>query len=158
MFPDPRLRQPAAPIERFDAALAALAADLTDTLRAAPGIGITGPHIGQLQRIVVIELPPAGPVRVLVNPEVTATAGPLVRHTEGSVSMPGVDDEVERPASVTFRFQDLSGAVHEETASGLMAVVVQHEVDQLDGIFWIQRLSRLKRERLVKRYDKLRRG
>ncbi|MBP7064831.1 peptide deformylase [Ferrovibrio sp.] len=156
IFPDPRLRQMALKVMRFDADLATLAEDLLDSLRAAPGIGITAPHLGILQRLVVLELDGPGSARTYVNPEIIWASAETWRHAEGSVSMPGVTDEVERPAQIRIRYQDLTGKYHEEAAEGLLAVCHQHEIDQLDGIFWIYRLSRLKRERLVKRYDKLR--
>lgn len=154
-FPHPLLRTAAEPVTTFDAGLAALAADLADTMRAAPGIGITGPHIGVMKRITVIELDPAEGSHCYVNPEIIAGTGGLQRHTEGSVSMPGVTDEIERPASVTVRYQDLDGTSHDIEASGLLSVCLQHEIDQLNGIFWIDRLSRLKRERIVKKFQKL---
>ena len=156
-FPDPRLRLPAPPVTRFDADLRALAEDLLDTMRAAPGIGITAPHIGVLSRLVVLELTP-GDVRIYANPKLDQVSLETVRHTEGSVSMPGVTDELERHAHVRVRYQDLEGKEQSEDADGLLAICHQHEIDQLDGVFWIDRLSRLKRDRLVARYNKLRRG
>lgn len=156
-YPHPLLRTVAEPVTVFDADLTALAADLTETMRAAPGIGITGPHIGIMKRITVIELDPAEGSRPYVNPEIIAESGGLQRHTEGSVSMPGVMDEIERPARITVRYQDLDGIFHEEEADGLLSVCLQHEIDQLNGIFWIDRLSRLKRERIAKRFGKLER-
>ncbi|WP_024280873.1 peptide deformylase [Xanthobacter sp. 126] len=156
-FPDPRLRQPAAPVTAFDAALAALAADLLDTLRAAPGIGITAPHVGVPARVVVLELSPGEWPRTYVNPEIVWSSPETIRHAEGSVSMPGAVEEVERKARVRVRYEDLAGAVQEEEAEGLRAVCHQHECDQIDGIFWLQRLSRLKRERVVRKYEKAQR-
>ena len=155
-FPDPRLRQPAAPIAVFDAALAALADNLLAAMRAAPGIGITAPHIGVALRLVVLELSTADGVRVYVNPRIEWASPERARHEEGSVAMPGVVETIERPARVCVRFQDLTGAERVEEADGLLAVCLQHEVDQLDGVFWIQRLSKLKRDRVVKRYEKMR--
>lgn len=157
-FPDPRLRQAAAEVTRFDAELAALAQDLRDTMKAAPGIGITAPHIGVALRLVVLDLPEEGQVRIYVNPRVTWSSAELGRHPEGSVSMPGVVDEVERPARVRVQYQDLDGTPQEIEADGLLAVCLQHEIDQLDGIFWLQKLSRLRRERVVKRFEKLMRA
>lgn len=157
-FPDTRLQMPAAPVEYFDSALAALATDLLDTMRAAPGIGITAPHIGVLQRLAVIELDAASGVRVYVNPEIIWLSPETVAHTEGSVSMPGMTDDVVRPGSVRVRYQTLSGDVAEEEAAGLLSVCLQHEIDQLDGMFWLQRLSRLKRDRAIKRFAKLEKG
>lgn len=156
-FPDPRLRLAAAPVTRFDADLRALAGDLLDTMRAAPGIGITAPHIGVLSRLVVLELTP-GEARTYVNPVLDRVTLETIRHTEGSVSMPGVTDELERHARVRVRYRDLDGVERTEEADGLLAVCHQHEIDQLDGVFWIDRLSRLKRDRLIARYNKLRRG
>ncbi|MGO4623500.1 peptide deformylase [Ensifer sp. 2YAB10] len=154
-FPNPLLSQKADTVTRFDAALEALAADLLDTMRAAPGIGITAPHIGVLQRVTVIELDRESGIRTFVNPEVLWHADQLTRHAEGSVSMPGVSEDVERPQSVRVRYQTLVGETVEEEADGLMAICLQHEIDQLDGIFWTQRLSRLKRDRAIKKFEKL---
>ncbi|MFG1302222.1 peptide deformylase [Xanthobacter sp. V3C-3] len=154
-YPDPRLKTVAAPVTVFDDALAGLAADLLDTLRAAPGIGITAPHVGVPARVVVLELSPEEGPRTYVNPQIIARSDEMMRHMEGSISMPGVTDELDRHARVTVRFQELDGTVGEEEAEGLRAVCHQHEIDQLDGIFWVQRLSRLRRDRLVRRYEKL---
>ncbi|MBM3622610.1 MAG: peptide deformylase [Alphaproteobacteria bacterium] len=152
-FPDPRLRQRTVEVAAFDVALKALAADLLDTMRAAPGVGIAGPHIGVMLRVVVIEL--GGDVRTYVNPVVEWSSPETTRIAEGSISMPGVNDEVERPARVRVRFRDLGGAEKVEEADGFRATCLQHEIDQLDGVFWIDRLSRLKRDRLTKRFAKL---
>ena len=153
-YPDPRLSLRAEPVTVFDAGLRELAADLLETMRAAPGIGITAPHIGVLQRVVVLELDPAQGVQIYVNPEIVWTSPETILHREGSVSMPGVNDQVMRHAQVHVRYQDVDGSFHTEESEGLRAVCHQHEIDQLDGIFWIRRLSRLKRERLIKRFDK----
>ncbi|WP_445504060.1 peptide deformylase [Microvirga sp. G4-2] len=156
-FPDPRLRLKAEPIVAFDDELRTLAQDLTDTMRAAPGIGITASHIGVLRRLVVIQLETDASPHVFVNPQIVWFSPEMIHHVEGSVSMPGVTDEIERHAQVRVRYQDLDGMEHEEVADGLMAVCHQHEIDQLDGIFWIDRLSKLKRDRLIKKFDKLQR-
>lgn len=153
-YPDPRLRAVANPVTAFDAALHDIAGDLLETMRAAPGIGITAPHVGVPLRLVVIALPPAGVARTYVNPVVVWTSNETARHPEGSVSMPGAVEDVERPARVRVRYQDLDGVAHEEEADGLLGVCLQHEIDQLDGIFWIQRLSRLRRDRLLKRWGR----
>jgi peptide deformylase len=153
-FPDPRLREIAEPVSVFDDALRQLATDLTETLRSASAIGIVAPHIGVLKRLVVIALATDMVPKIYVNPSILWVSPETRRHPEGSVSMPGVREEIERHARVRVRYQDLSGVEHIEEAEGLLAVCHQHEIDQLDGIFWIQRLSRLKRERLLKRYTK----
>ena len=102
----------------------------------------------------------AGPdsARTYVNPKIDWASTETVRHQEGSVSMPGVTEEIERPARVRVIYRTLDGETRTEEADGLLALCHQHEIDQLDGIFWLQRLSRLKRERAVKRYEKLKRG
>lgn len=153
-FPDPLLSRETKTVDLFDDALRALADDLLDTMRAAPGIGITAPHIGILQRLTVIELDRESGVRIFVNPEIVSRSNDMAKHAEGSVSMPGISEDVERPGAVRVRYQTLDGAIVEEDADGLMAICLQHEIDQLDGIFWTQRLSRLKRERAVKRFEK----
>ncbi|KLK93130.1 peptide deformylase [Microvirga vignae] len=156
-FPDSRLRLKAELVGAFDDDLRTLAQDLTETMRAAPGIGITAPHIGVLKRLVVIQLETDASPHVFVNPQIVRSSSEMIRHVEGSVLMPGVTDEIERHARVRVRYQDLDGTEHEEEAEGLMAVCHQHEIDQLDGIFWIDRLSKLKRDRLIKKFDKLQR-
>ncbi|HEV7306492.1 peptide deformylase [Ensifer sp.] len=153
-FPNPLLNRKADTVTRFDAALEALAGDLLDTMRAAPGIGITAPHIGVIERVTVIELDPSSGARTFVNPEVVWHSDQLVRHAEGSVSMPGISEDVERPHAIRVRYQTLLGETVEEEAEGLMAICLQHEIDQLDGIFWTQRLSRLKRDRAIKKFEK----
>ena len=157
-FPDPRLREVAAPVTAFDDGLRALAADLVETMREAGGIGITAPHIGIAARLVVLELSPAEGPTIYVNPQIVWASEELVRHPEGSVSMPGVTAEIERAARVRVAYRDASGAEQSEEADGLRAVCHQHEIDQLDGIFWLQRLSAVKRDQLIRRYQKLRRS
>lgn len=155
-FPNTGLRTVCQPVEVFDENLRQLADDLLDTMRAAPGVGITAAHIGVALRVAVIALGDGEPVHYFVNPEIISASDETIRQVEGSVSMPGLTDEVERPKVILVRYRDLTGVEHEEEAEGFLAVCIQHEIDQLDGIFWIQRLSRLKRERLLKRWQKLR--
>ncbi|RXH33731.1 peptide deformylase [Bradyrhizobium zhanjiangense] len=157
-YPDRRLASPARPVTVFDDGLRELAQDLLDTMRAAPGIGITAPHIGVPLRVVVLELDSKDGPRTYVNPEITWASPEMILHREGSVSMPGVNDEVQRHARVRISYQDVDGNMQSEESDGLRAVCHQHEIDQLDGMFWLQRLSRLKRERLVKRFEKMWRG
>lgn len=155
-YPDPGLRKPATAVTAFDEPLRALVQDLIDTMRAAPGIGITACHIGVLRRVVVLELSGADG-EVYVNPVVTWADTALARHEEGSISMPGLVEIVERPAHIKVGYQDLDGTSRAIEVEGLRSVCLQHEIDQLDGIFWIQRLSRLRRERLIARFEKLQR-
>jgi len=157
-YPDPRLALAAQPVTVFDDALRELASDLLETMHAAPGIGITAPHIGVALRVVVLDLDPVDGVRTYVNPEIVWASPEMIQHREGSVSMPGVSDEVERHARVRISYHDVYGNFQTEESSGLRAVCHQHEIDQLNGLFWIRRLSRLKRERLIKRFEKLSRS
>jgi len=157
-YPDRRLAIPARPVTAFDESLRELAADLLETMRAAPGIGITAPHIGVPLRVVVLELDARGGPQTYVNPQISWASPEMIMHREGSVSMPGVNDEVQRHARVRISYQDVDGNMQNEDSDGLRAVCHQHEIDQLDGMFWIQRLSRLKRERLVKKFEKMSRS
>jgi peptide deformylase len=157
-YPDPRLALPAQPVATFDDALRDLAKDLLETMHAAPGIGITAPHIGISLRVVVLDLDANDGARTYVNPEIIWASPEMIMHREGSVSMPGVNDDIRRHARVRISNHDVDGNVQTEEAEALRAVCHQHEIDQLNGVFWIQRLSRLKRERLIRRFEKMSRG
>ena len=153
-YPDPRLAIPARAVTEFDNTLRELAKDLLETMHAAPGIGITAPHIGVFLRVVVLDLGSGDGVRTYINPDIEWASSETILHREGSVSMPGVNDEIERHARVRIAYQDLDGNMQTEESDGLRAVCHQHEIDQLNGMFWINRLSRLNRERLIKRFEK----
>ena len=142
----------------FDDALRQLAKDLLETMHAAPGIGITAPHIGVFLRVVVLDLGTSEGPRTYVNPEIEWASPETIQHREGSVSMPGINAEVSRHARVRISYQDIDGTMQTEASEGLRAVCHQHEIDQLNGLFWINRLSRLKRERLIKRFEKMSRS
>ena len=157
-YPDPRLALPAQPVAVFDDALRDLADNLLETMHAAPGIGITAPHIGISLRIVVLDLDATDGARTYVNPEIIWTSSEMILHREGSVSMPGVNDEVSRHARVRVSYRDVHGNLQTEESDSLRAVCHQHEIDQLNGLFWIKRLSRLKRERLIRRFEKMSRS
>src|SRR5689334_18552368 len=113
-YPDPRLAIPAQPVTAFDESLRELAADLLETMRAAPGIGITAPHIGVPLRVVVLELDAKAGPQTYVNPAIEWASPEMIMHREGSVSMPGVNDEVQRHARVRISYQDLDGNVRSE--------------------------------------------
>jgi len=157
-YPDPRLALPAQAVTAFDDALRELANDLRETMHAAPGIGITAPHIGISLRVVVLDLDATEGARTYVNPEIIWASPQMILHREGSVSMAGVNDEVERHSRVRISYHDVDGSVQTEESDGLRAVCHQHEIDQLNGMFWIRRLSRLKRERLIRRFEKISRN
>ena len=156
-YPDPSLRTCAAPIDSFGEDIRQAVLDLRDTLMEVSAIGLAAPHIGVPLRIVVVRMAPDRAVEVYLNPRVVSSSTDLASFEEGSVSMPGIRETIERPARIRIAFEDVDGTSHERDAEGFEAAVLQHEIDQLDGIFWIDRLSRLKRERLVKRYEKTRR-
>jgi peptide deformylase len=153
-FPHPSLRHPALPVSSFDQDLRTLAFSLIDLLDEAEGLGLTAPHAGTPLRLVVLRLKPDD-VAIFVNPRILWSSTDRARCEEGSLSMPGIVAEVERPSRIRLDYQDLDGATHVEEAEGLRAVCLQHEIDQLDGIFWTARLSRLRRDGLHRRYVKL---
>src|ERR1700761_1086110 len=116
-YPNPGLALPAQVVTEFDGALRDLADDLRDTMHAAPGIGITAPHIGVSLRVVVLDL--GDGARTYVNPEITWASPETIMHQEGSVSMPGVNDHIQRHARIGISYRDLAGAAHEEESDGL---------------------------------------
>ena len=151
-YPHPLLRRSAAEVVTFDADLRRLADDLVDTLRSVEALGITACHVGDLRRVDVLQTGGPDSLGIFVNPRLVQVSDERIRHPEGSVSLPGLINEVERAARVTVAFQDLEGQPATVSVEGLPAVCHQHEIDQLDGIFWLDRLSRLKRDRLLKRH------
>lgn len=157
IYPDPRLAVSCAPVTTFGAELSQLVEDLRDTLAAARAVGLTPAHYGVPTRITAIRLEPSTPPLLFVNPLIIERSLDVATHEEGSVCMPGLTETVTRPARISITYQDLDGATREMAADGFLAACIQHEIDQLDGIFWIERLSRLKRERLVKKHEKSRR-
>jgi peptide deformylase len=157
-YPDPLLKRPAAAVDAFDEALALDVARLVAALAEIPAIGLAGPHLGIMRRIVAIDLASAGgPVgaQVFVNPVVTWSSPETSSFEEGSVSLPGVREHLERPARIRLAWSTPAGEPREGAFDGFMAACLQHEVDQCDGIFWLDRLSRLKRERALARHEKL---
>lgn len=156
-FPDRRLAMPARPVTAFDDGLRELAADLLDTMRAAPGIGITAPHIGVPLRVVVLELDAKAGPQTYVNPEITWASPEMIMHRKAASRCPAPPTRCSvTPACASAT--TISTVTCRPRSEALRAVCHQHEIDQLDGMFWIQRLSRLKRERLVKKFEKMSRG
>lgn len=143
-FPDPILRRPAMPVARIDDDLRLLAADMLDTMYAAPGRGLAGPQVGVLRRIFVVDVTwkeGAPSPKVYVNPVILDASEDLVSRTEGCLSIPGVDCPVARPAEVTLQWMDLSGAIVTERLHGIEATCVQHELDHLNGRLCIDLLG-----------------
>lgn len=163
-IPDPRLRQISKPVETFDATLQTLIDDMFETMYAAPGIGLAAIQIGDPKRLLVIDLQenqdedgkPVKEPLVFINPEILETSEDYQVYQEGCLSVPDQYADVERPATVRARWQDRNGKVHEEQLEGLLAVCLQHEMDHLEGIIFIDHLSRLKREMVLKKLMKSR--
>jgi len=157
ILPDKRLRLKSEPVKAVDRSLRKLVDDMFETMYAAPGIGLAAIQIGVAQRVVTMDLakkddPPAP--QVFINPEVIWTADEKSTYEEGCLSIPEYYEEVERPAKVRIRFTDLDGKVHEEDADGLFATCIQHEIDHLNGVLFVDYLSKLKRERVLKKFAK----
>ena len=151
--PDPRLREKAKPVAKFDAALQQLVDDMFETMYAAPGVGLAATQVGVAQRVAVMDCSREEKKRepiVMVNPEIIAQEEPI-EVDEGCLSVPGVSDNLKRYQRVKARAQDAKGRTFEIEADGLLAQCIQHEIDHLDGKLYIDRLSSLKRERLLKR-------
>ena len=157
VVPDPRLRAKARPVGTADAErVRDLAPRMLAAMYAAPGIGLAAPQIGELLRLVVIDLQKdeqQDPI-VLVNPEIVAASKELATREEGCLSLPGQYAEVTRPAVVKVRYQDLTGAKREIEGDGLMAACLQHEIDHLDGVLFVDYLSALKRNMLLRKLAK----
>jgi len=157
-FPDPRLKQKSAPVGEITDEIRALAQDMIEVMYDEPGIGLAAPQVGAAVRLVVMDTGwneeggEKNP-RVMVNPEIVLREGALT-WTEGCLSVPDFLAEVERSARVVVRYTDLDGNPHEEDASELRAVCFQHEIDHLDGVLFIDRISRLKRSLYVQRRKK----
>ncbi len=158
IVPDPRLKQVSIPVEGgVDDALRALMDDMLETMYDAPGIGLAAIQIGVPKRVIVMDLSregePKAP-RYFVNPEITWRSDETVPYEEGCLSVPDIYDEVERPARVKLKYLDYDGKPIEEDADGMYAVCIQHEMDHLEGVLFIDHLSRLKRDRAVSKVKK----
>lgn len=164
--PDPRLKTVSTPVETFDDDLRTLVADMFETMYDAPGIGLAAIQVGVPLRVLVIDLQaeedeegkPIRTPRVFINPEILDPSADYMLYNEGCLSVPDQYADVERPASIRARWQDLDGKTHEEPMDGLMATCLQHEMDHLEGILFIDHLSRLKRQMVLKRLEKLRKA
>jgi peptide deformylase len=153
----PVLKQKSLPVEKVDDELRALMDDMLETMYAAPGIGLAAIQIGVPKRVLVMDISrdeDAREPRYFVNPEILWASEETLPYEEGCLSVPDIFDEVERPARVRIRYLNREGALIEEEAEGLYAVCIQHEMDHLEGVLFIDHLSRLKRERAVKTVKK----
>jgi peptide deformylase len=157
IIPDKRLREKSEPVKAVDADVRTLVDDMFATMYAAPGIGLAAIQIGVPSRVVTMDLAgkeePPQP-QVFINPEIVSSSSEKSVYEEGCLSIPEYYEEVERPAKVRVRFTDLDGKVQEEDAEGLFATCIQHEIDHLNGVLFVDYLSKLKRDRVLKKFSK----
>lgn len=156
-YPEPLLKQKSATVTEFNDELRQLAEDMAETMYEAPGVGLAAPQVGELKRLVVIDCSPSeepADLLVAVNPEIIATEGDSVEE-EGCLSVPGFWANVRRAETATLRYQDVEGNFHERTSDGLLGICMQHELDHLEGILFVDRLSPLKRSLFRKKYLKM---
>ncbi|RJF88426.1 peptide deformylase [Oleomonas cavernae] len=155
--PDPRLKQKSTKVEVFDDTLARLIADMFETMYEAPGIGLAAIQVGVAKRLLVMDIAredePKGP-RVFINPEIVWSGEERSVYEEGCLSVPEQYAEIERPAKVRVRFQDAKGEVHEEEMEGLLATCIQHEMDHLEGVLFVDHLSFAKRSMILRKVAK----
>ena len=157
ILPDPLLRQASKPIEQIDTEIQRLADDMLETMYDAPGIGLAAIQIGVPRRMLVIDVAREGEEKkplVFINPEIVASSDERSVYEEGCLSIPDYYAEVERPARVTVKHLDRDGKELITEAEGLLATCVQHEIDHLNGVLFIDHISRLKREMVIKKFTK----
>ncbi len=156
-LPDAKLRLVSKPVETVDDTIRVLLDDMLETMYDAPGIGLAAVQIGELRRLVVIDTAkedaPKTPL-FLINPEIVWKSEELSTYEEGCLSIPDYYEEVQRPERVRVRFLDRDGKAQEIEADGILATVIQHEIDHLDGVLFVDHISRLKRERVIKKFEK----
>ena len=162
--PDPRLRVISTPVETVDDELRALIADMLETMYDAPGIGLAAVQIGVPKRVLVIDLQEDGPdgeriadPRVFINPELYDPHEDVSVYNEGCLSVPDQYADVERPVAINARWLDADGVAHDERIEGMLATCLQHEMDHLEGMLFIDRLSKLKRDMVLKKLEKAKR-
>jgi peptide deformylase len=157
ILPDKRLRQVSEPVKKIDASLRKLIEDMLETMYAAPGVGLAAIQIGTPRRVITMDLSkkeePKDP-QVFINPEIVWSSPEKSTYEEGCLSIPEFYGEVERPAQVKVKYLDGEGEPREVEANGLLATVLQHEIDHLNGVLIIDHMSKLKRDRVIKKFAK----
>lgn len=164
--PDPRLKLVSTPVDKVDDELRALIADMFETMYDAPGIGLAAIQVGVPKRVIVMDLQeeededgkPVREPRVFVNPEILEPAEDMNTYTEGCLSVPDQFADVDRPATCRVKWLDERGEAHDEVFTGLLATCIQHEMDHLEGIVFLDHLSRLKRDMIMKKLNKARKA
>ena len=158
ILPDPLLRQVSTPVEQVDSQIIQLADDMLETMYDAPGIGLAAIQIGVARRMLVIDVSREDeenkPI-VFINPEIVKTSDELSTYEEGCLSIPDYYAEVERPAALTVNYVDRTGKQQTLEADGLLATCLQHEIDHLTGVLFIDHISRLKRDMVIKKFTKI---
>ncbi|MGU3575911.1 peptide deformylase [Brucellaceae bacterium C25G] len=158
ILPDPVLRLVSKPVERFDGQLQAFADDMFETMYDAPGIGLAAIQVGEPIRLVVVDLAREGDEKaphIFVNPKIVHSSDERSVYEEGCLSIPEYYAEVERPAIVRVEYQDIKGNRQEMEVDSLMATCIQHEIDHLDGVLFIDHISKLKRDMVIKKFKKI---
>jgi len=157
VLPDKRLRLLSDPVKAVDAEVRALVEDMFETMYKAPGVGLAAIQVGVAKRVVTVDTAkkdePENP-QVFINPEIVWSSVDKSTYEEGCLSIPEYYEEVERPTQVKVRFMDLDGKAQEVEANGLLATVLQHEIDHTNGILFIDHISKLKRDRVIKKFTK----
>jgi len=156
-LPDKRLRLVSEPVKRIDAGIRKLVEDMFETQYHAPGIGLAAIQVGVAKRVVTVDLSKkeeAHEPRVFINPEITWASEEKATREEGCLSIPEYYEDVERPVQVKVKYLDLDGKAHEVEADGLFAICLQHEIDHINGVLFIDHISKLKRDRVIKKFSK----
>ena len=156
-LPDKRLRQVSEPVKRVDTGIRTLVDDMFETMYKAPGIGLAAIQVGVAKRVIVLDLSKKEDdhePQVFVNPEITWASEEKTTREEGCLSIPEYYEEVERPSKVKVKYLDLDGKAHEVEADGLFATCLQHEIDHINGVLFIDHISKLKRDRVIKKFTK----
>ena len=156
-LPDKRLRLVSEPVKRIDAGIRKLVEDMFETQYDAPGIGLAAIQVAVAKRVVTVDLSKkeeAHEARVFINPEITWASEEKAIREEGCLSIPEYYEDVERPVQVKVKYLDLDGKAHEIEADGLLATCLQHEIDHINGVLFIDHLSKLKRDRVIKKFSK----
>ena len=157
ILPDKRLRQKSEPVKTVSAEVRALVDDMFETMYKAPGVGLAAIQIGVPRRVVTVDTAkkdePKQP-QVFINPEIVWSSEEKNTYEEGCLSIPEYYEEVERPSEVKVRFMDLDGKTQEVAADGLLATVLQHEIDHTNGVLFIDHISKLKRGMVIKKFTK----
>lgn len=157
-LPDPLLRQVSRPVERFDETLRKFTEDMFETMYAAPGIGLAAVQVAEPIRLIVMDVAKDGEEKkpmVFINPRIISSSDTRSVYEEGCLSIPDYYAEVERPAEVQVEYLDIAGKPQLLEAEGLVATCIQHEIDHLDGVLFIDHISKLKRDMAIKKFKKL---